>query len=513
MLLLDDLASRRAGPRVAEQQHRLLDMNTRLNQLDRKITALLGKKDGLATSSQQFEELAQERNAVQAQAAQMAAEWSRSEVFTLEQVQAHLPADAALLAWVDVKGDAKAVNPSGEHWACIVRRTGGPVWVPLAGSGPGEVWTKDDNALPRRVAEAMDHSPTEVMDGSRELLRRLAVQRLAPVEAHLADWNDLPAVGRLIVLPAGWMAGIPVEALTDRYLVSYAPSGTVLARLAESRRGQDNETRQPGKETDRSTNSGLLALGDPVYQRPGETGGPQSLPGSRREVEAIARLFEGATLLLGSEASEQRLDDLAAKDQLRKYRYVHLATHGMINAQNARQSALLLSRDHLPDLLGQIETGRKAYKGQLTVDEIMHRWQLNAELVTLSACQTGLGQEGGGDGFLGFGQALLLAGAHSMVVSLWQVDDTATTLLMTRFYENLLGKRAGLKAPLPKAEALREAKSWLANLSAKDVDSEVQRLPQVRGSERKIATEAIKASKPFEHPYYWAAFVLIGDPH
>ena len=91
----------------------------------------------------------------------------------------------------------------------------------------------------------------------------------------------------------------------------------------------------------------------------------------------------------------------------------------------------------------------------------------------------------------------------------WQVDDEATALLMVRFYQNLLGKREGLKMGLPKAEALQEAKDWLRNLSAKEVKGEVERLPRGK-AEKPVPLR--KEAKPFAHPYYWAAFVLIGDP-
>src|SRR4029077_20951512 len=99
--------------------------------------------------------------------------------------------------------------------------------------------------------------------------------------------------------------------------------------------------------------------------------------------------------------------------------------------------------------------------GRLTAEMILHNWKLDADLVVLSACQSALGKQVGGEGYLGFAQALFLAGARSLVLSLWQVDDTATALLMVRFYQNLLGKREGLTKPLVKAEALREAKQWL----------------------------------------------------
>jgi CHAT domain-containing protein len=153
------------------------------------------------------------------------------------------------------------------------------------------------------------------------------------------------------------------------------------------------------------------------------------------------------------------------------------------------------------------------YDGKVSVQDILDTWQLDADLVTLSACETGLGQEAGGDGLMGFAQALLSRGARSLVVSLWKVDDTATALLMVRFYQDLLGKRDGLKAPLAKAEALREAKAWLRGLTAEQVDRETARLPKLeRGGERPRAGGAAAEVHPYGHPYYWSAFILIGDP-
>jgi CHAT domain-containing protein len=121
---------------------------------------------------------------------------------------------------------------------------------------------------------------------------------------------------------------------------------------------------------------------------------------------------------------------------------------------------------------------------------------------------------------LGFAQPLLAKGAHSLVLSLWKVDDRATALLMTRLYENLLGKRPGLSGPMPKAEALAEAKAWLRDLTEAEVGPALGAL--ARGAVGPIATaaaprESAAGAKPpgpraFAHPYYWAAFVLVGDP-
>jgi tetratricopeptide (TPR) repeat protein len=256
--------------------------------------------------------------------------------------------------------------------------------------------------------------------------------------------------------------------------------------------------------------------------RSGDDGWAQ-LPGTRVEVESLRRLFgdkPAPRALLDSEASEQRLDELAASGELGKYRYLHLATHGEVDDAWALRSAVILSRDTLPDPEKQLLAGKPAYDGRLTAEEMLRTWSLHSDLVTLSACQTALGKYEKGEGFVGFAQALLLCGSRSVCLSLWKVDDAATALLMQRFYANLLGKRAGLKAPLPKAAALREAKEWLRNLSREEalrvavvVSQGVERgKGRPKGKLLPPVPEGAKDDRPYAHPYYWAAFVLIGDP-
>jgi CHAT domain-containing protein len=121
---------------------------------------------------------------------------------------------------------------------------------------------------------------------------------------------------------------------------------------------------------------------------------------------------------------------------------------------------------------------------------------------------------------LGFVQALVQAGARSVLVSLWPVDDAATSLLMARFYENLLGKRPGLEAPLGKAEALAEAKQWLRRLPRPQAEALAAQLSkgELRLTVSPLkpaaapAAGADKGDHPYAHPYYWSAFVLLGDP-
>ncbi len=184
---------------------------------------------------------------------------------------------------------------------------------------------------------------------------------------------------------------------------------------------------------------------------------------------------------------------------------------------------MILTRTGLHDPLEQALRQGPAYDGRLSVREIRRGWDLKAELVTLSACETALGREAGGEGFVGFTQALLISGARSVCLSLWRVDDTATMLLMQRFHADMLGRREGLTGPMPKAEALREAKAWLRGLRRAEVLALTARLSggvaRGKGAEGRRPDERAVAipsggdnDRPYASPHFWAAFVLAGDP-
>lgn len=242
------------------------------------------------------------------------------------------------------------------------------------------------------------------------------------------------------------------------------------------------------------------------------------LPGTRLELQAIsagrgARVAK-TELLLGSDASEQRLAQLTAQGVLRNFRWLHFATHGVPDSEQPLRSRLILARDHLADIKLDDGFDAEIYRGELSAERVLRDWALDADLVVLSACQSGLGRYAGGEGYLGFAQALLLAGAKNLLLSLWKVDDQATALLMKRFYENLWGSRPGLAAPLTTSDALREAKAWLRQLSRSQADKlwkSWQRGEFIPTEAPSVESDSDDDTLPFQHPKYWAAFVLIGS--
>ncbi len=178
-----------------------------------------------------------------------------------------------------------AADPDGEHWGVVVRSRGVPAWVPIAGTGPGGLWTVNDYTLAGRVRMELRSRPGASTAAPRPLVDRLRAQRLEPLRDALGTAaGGLPPARRLIVLPSRGMTGIPVEAILapdDTRTVSYAPSATVLKHLRE----------QPRPERQ----AGLLALGDPVFERPESTQAPAPLPDHGLLVNAVAPGSNAAT--------------------------------------------------------------------------------------------------------------------------------------------------------------------------------------------------------------------------
>jgi CHAT domain-containing protein len=286
----------------------------------------------------------------------------------------------------------------------------------------------------------------------------------------------LPAGGDLLIVPYGPLAlvsfaALPAqsgtfgdEALGTRFAIRYAPSLTALRVVTASASTGDSAT--PDRR--RTIRGSALVVGNPAMPRvPVARGGSvrlPALPAAGREGRSVASAL-GVAPLIGAAATERvvraRMADAAV---------VHLATHGFAYSADARvlDSFVALAPDSAGDSAGN---------GLLTVGEVIDEApRLTADLVVLSACQTGLGNLTQAEGTVGLQRAFLAKGARSVLVSLWSVSDEATELLMRRFYTHWLGD-----ADRPsKAEGLRRAQA------------------------------DVRQTKGFEHPRYWAAFQLVG---
>lgn len=293
---------------------------------------------------------------------------------------------------------------------------------------------------------------------------------------------EISRAQRILLNLDGWLQSLPFAALVrnqagqPEYLAAWktlhaTPSMSVYAETLKQRRPVDP--------------AGLLvAFGDPIYSealgstkavdgdvtaflRAGNTMTP--LPGTLREVTSIARMFSPRSLTyVGNQATETRVKTLGSSP-----RFIHFAVHGVLNEQFPMNSALVFATP---------ASGSAARdNGLLQAWEIFGHMHIDADLVTLSACDSALGKDVAGEGLVGLTRAFLYAGARTVAASLWKVEDGPTALLMTRFYANL---RAGDS----KDEALRKAQLSLIRM----------------GRDPKTGVD-------YSSPVRWAAFTLTGD--
>ena len=253
-------------------------------------------------------------------------------------------------------------------------------------------------------------------------LRQLYEEVFAPVRTHLSARH-------LVIVPHGVLHYLPFHALLDgtgylidSFTISYAPSASIFAHCQE----------KPAHPNGKS-----LVLGIPDARA----------PLILEEVRAVAKILPDAQLFVGAQANEQLLRDEGLQSRL-----IHIATHGKFRQDNPMFSGIRLGDAYL-----------NLYD--------LYQLKLNAELVTLSGCATGMNVVTPGDELLGLIRGLLYAGAHSLLLTLWDVHDQSTSDFMTRFYRRFQEGQG-------KAAALRSA--------------------------------MIELRETYPHPYHWAPFALIG---
>jgi CHAT domain-containing protein len=302
--------------------------------------------------------------------------------------------------------------------------------------------------------------------GYKESAAKLYDLLLKPAQAQLQNINNLIIVPDDVLweLPFQALQASPTRFLLQDYAISYAPSLTVLREMNKKRRFKTN----PATTT-------LLAFGNPDIGEETKSRVEaiymieklEPLPEAERQVKALAQLY-GSTqskTYIGAEAKEGRI-----KQEASRYRILHLATHGILNNTSPMYSHLLFSQS----------------PGDVNEDGLLEAWEimkmgLNADLAVLSACDTARGKVSAGEGVIGLSWALFVAGCPAAVVSQWKVESASTTQLMLEFHRRLKANVSQSKPPSSKAEALRQAALKLL------------------------------ASKDYKHPFYWAAFIVVGD--
>lgn len=480
-----------------------------LDQLD-EVTSQLARlvlngpqKASLAEHQKRIKTLEDKRDALEAEVSrQSAGFYQRTQPITLDAVRAALPENAALVEFAvyrpfDPKAPAnRSAYGNPQYVAYVLRRQG-----PVQGKDLGPA---------REIDQAIDSFRRAVRDPKRQDVQKLARAAndsiIKPISGLLGDATQL------LISPDGALNLIPFEALVDeedrylvsRYSISYLTSGRDLLRL----------------QLPRSSLSASLVLANPLFGDPqmiqtAKTDTPamskvalnrrrQStaeesnvayryfppLNATEQEAQTIKSLFADAEVKTGLQASESWLKHVAAP------RILHIATHGFFlqdpksatdevssNGDDRPQNTLRgidasiqnpLLRSGLALAGANLRQPGGEDDGILTALEASGLNLWGTKLVTLSGCDTGLGEVKNGEGVYGLRRAFVLAGTETLVMSLWPVSDYATRELMTGYYQ-------GLKRGLGRRQALREVQ--LAMIARKDR----------------------------RHPFYWASFIQSGE--
>ena len=386
------------------------------------------------------------------------------------------------------------------------------VWIMEKGKRPTVVEiaiSRDD--LVKRVRAFRNDLESPDRTAAYDATKAQALGRLLLGEALKRTTPDK----NIIIVPDDILNMLPFETLSvetgkdalryvgDTYRISYYPSASVMATMRRNRE-------KP------SSSLPFFGLGDPVYDAADSRFGGQKngaptlvaaneeptrtmrsvlarngftlkrLPETRDEVLAIGSLFgyqnDNANIKLDMHASKKEL----LNSPLGSYRFIHFATHGLLGGDipYVLEPALVLS---LPG-------NAILDDGFLKMSDVLNM-RLNADTVVLSACNTALGKEIAGEGVIGLSRAFMLAGAKSVIVSLWSVESNSTVALMKSFYSHL-------KAGKSKEEALRLSKEELQKQGA--VSGDLNR-----------GLAVVKRERPAEadtsHPFFWAPFILIGE--
>jgi CHAT domain-containing protein len=403
--------------------------------------------------------LAEKKEQLEAELSRRSEEFrAQSQAVTLPAVQAAIPTDAVLVEYAAYRPFDPRSEVYGEprYVVYLLRHEGGVQWAEL---GPS---AKIDSAVDVFRKSLRDPRSQTVERDARELDRLI----MQPVRKLAGDANHL------LVSPDGSLNLIPFEALMDehqrylveRYAITYLTSGRDLLRMQVTREAR----------------SGPVLIANPDFGEPPVAGAMANRPevyfaqlkGTELEATTINKLFPAARVLTGREASETALKHVEAPS------FLHIATHGFfletahpdVKAQEnpLLRSGLALAGANLN------HSAPEDGDGVFTALEASSLDLWGTQLVTLSACDTGVGEFRNGDGVYGLRRAFFLAGAQTLVMSMWPVSDYVTRQIMTSYY-------TGLSQGLGRGEALRQTQLALLRRDGR------------------------------RHPFYWASFIQAGD--
>jgi CHAT domain-containing protein len=414
-----------------------------------------------------------------------------TEPVEIEAVQALIPADTALVELIQYRPWSQG-SESPRYAAYILHASGDPQWVDL-----GDAETIDHAAFAFLNATRSPNSGQQLQITGRQLDDLL----MAPIRPLLGDATHL------LLSPDGQLNLIPFAALVDeenRYLVesyqlTHLTTGRDLLRLQYPRPSRQPPVLFANPNYDDADTSAVMQVAQATRgesQRSMEIEDLRfgELPGTQREVDAIAPLLDNPIILTEAEATENALKQVQAPSIL------HLATHGFFlqdvefvppqpTPNNSRGDVIVVTGFAAPPserptsrenpLLrsglawaGFNSRDSEGEDGVLTALEVVGLDLRGTRLVVMSACETGVGDVANGEGVYGLRRAFVMAGAESQLMSLWKVADEETADLMEDYYQRLLVGEG-------RSEALREVQlDWLS-----------------RGA----------------HPYYWASFLFSGQ--
>jgi CHAT domain-containing protein/Tfp pilus assembly protein PilF len=543
-----------------------------LNETTRNLANIaldLPKPEQRVTWEGQIAELTQNKEEIEKELSHQSDEFRKLEKrdeITAEQIRSVLPADTALVDLLEYTHSVPSKEHKGrfdhsKHFLAFVIRPNQP--TAMIDLGASEPIDKAVNAWRARIPGW--RNPIDGADDPALVLREKV---WLPLAKHLEGARTilLSPDGSLNQIPFDALPGVdPKKFMIEERSIVLIPSPQMLPELLVNPSATAPDGKNDGFKpslllvgnVDFGSSPGLPTSDNLNRHSAARSADPSAklnfpdLPKTKDEIDHIETFYRNR---FGKNASSLMLDrEKATEDAFRKhaseYRWIHLATHGFFAPANIKSalasqpsrnlvSSMIQNLDpksidrfggigvvgfHPGLLSGVVLAGANRTPeygkddGILTATEVAGLDLSNVDLAVLSGCETGLGQTAGGEGLLGLQRAFQVAGARSVVAGLWKVDDKATQMLISRFYENLWGSDR-VKKPMSKIVALREAKLWMMKGAPSDgTKSTKQGLLASRGEKpdqenRNRGLKLIDNDLPERYsPYYWAAFVLSGD--